>query len=65
MAKPPHKLVSKTSEESHAEKQRAIAKQTELFLQRGGAIERIANGVSGQVWVPSRHIKLDKKPSST
>ena len=65
MAKPPNKLVSKTSETSQADKQRAIAKQTELFLQRGGAIERVANGVSGQVWVPSRHIKLDKKPSAT
>ena len=65
MAKPPHKLVSKNNEVSQAEKQRAITAQTELFLQRGGAIERVANGVSGQVWVPSRHIKLDKKPSST
>lgn len=65
MATPPNKLVSKTSETSQADKQRAIAKQTELFLQRGGAIERVANGVSGQVWVPSRHIKLDKKPAAT
>lgn len=65
MAKPPSKLVSKTNESSQAEKQRAIAAQTELFLKSGGAIERVANGVSGQVWVPSRHIKLDKKPSAT
>lgn len=65
MSKPLNKLVSKTNEESQAEKQRAIAKQTEQFLQSGGSIERVANGVSGQVWIPSRHIKLDKKPSST
>lgn len=40
----------KPREPSHDETKRTIASQTEAFLQLGGVIECIPNGVSGQVW---------------
>lgn len=50
----------KMREPSHIETKRAIAAQTEDFLKLGGVIQSIPNGVSGQIWTPSRHIKLSK-----
>ncbi|HEY3699424.1 MAG TPA: hypothetical protein VGK97_08840 [Spongiibacteraceae bacterium] len=55
-----NKLVSKISQSSHTDAQRSIDAQTAAFLKLGGKIQQIPNGVSGQVWTPSRHIKLAK-----
>ena len=37
------------------------AKPAPAFLQAGGEIQKIAKGVSGQVYGPSRQITISKK----
>lgn len=63
MANTPTRIAPKALQPSHAESKRKIDTQTEDFLRQGGQIQQIPNGVSGQVWTPSRHIKLAKRPS--
>jgi hypothetical protein len=53
-------LPSRLSQPSHAESKRRIDAQVDDFLKMGGQIQQIPNGVSGQVWTPTRHIRLSK-----
>ncbi|MGI4838426.1 MAG: hypothetical protein ACRYF9_12470 [Janthinobacterium lividum] len=39
----------------------SINEQIAAFLNKGGEIQQIAKGVSGQTFTPSRHISLGKK----
>ena len=61
MANTPNHIIPKSRLPSNDETKHAIATQTEAFLKQGGIIQHIPNGVSGQIWKPTRHIKLSKK----
>lgn len=43
------------------ETRESIEAQVATFLQAGGEIQKIAKGVSGQVYGPSRQITISKK----
>lgn len=43
------------------ETRESIEAQVAAFLQAGGEIQKIAKGVSGQVYGPSRQITISKK----
>lgn len=60
--KPTARLTAKTKQPPVSETRSSIDDQIEAFLKNGGQIQRIANGVSGQVFGGSRHISLAKKP---
>lgn len=64
MAKPTTKrLTAQTKQPSTADTRAEIDAQTAAFLKKGGKIQRIANGVSGQTFGGTRHISLAKKPT--
>lgn len=62
MAKTTRRSMPKPQQPSQAETKRALAADVEDFLKLGGAIQRIPNGVSGQVWKPVKVITLTKRP---
>jgi hypothetical protein len=63
MARKSNRIAPHSRQLSHDETTHAIAAQTEAFLELGGIIQHIPNGVSGQIWKPSAHIKLAKRPA--
>ena len=64
MAAKPKKSTSKKAPAA-VETAKSIEEQTQAFLQAGGSIQQIDNGVTGQVNIPGpKHITLgNNKPS--
>jgi hypothetical protein len=60
MIKEPKRSASKLNPPSHDEIKNNIKLQTEAFLNLGGIIQCIPNGVSGQVWKPQTYTKSHK-----
>lgn len=52
---------TKAKQAPAVETSESIDEQIAAFLSKGGEIQQIAKGVSGQTFTPSRHISLGKK----
>jgi hypothetical protein len=64
MSTPPKKPRSAANQTLPADIQRAIEAQTAAFIQSGGEIQQIANGVSGQAALFGRQIAWQTKSTA-
>lgn len=65
MASSPLKQAARRKQPAGTETSKSIEEQTEAFLQKGGEIQVINSGVSGQQSVSGpKHITLGKNPRS-